>query len=143
MLAIEKKKLMIVAGVVWLLAGLNIANIGVQAYLDVASWPLLIALVAGSLAVFALFYIKIFSPMTKKHAGRILSYTTRAVSVFRFFDVKGYLIMALMMTVGIGLRLSGVVPEWFIAFFYTGLGSALAVSGAAFFLYYHKSVAHV
>ena len=35
--------------------------------------------------------------------------------------------MAIMMGGGIALRASGVVPEWFIAFFYTGLGAALAV----------------
>ena len=33
-----------------------------------------------------------------------------------------------MMGGGIALRASGVVPEWFIAFFYTGLGAALAVA---------------
>lgn len=33
---------------------------------------------------------------------------------------------------GIGLRASGLVPEFFIAFFYTGLGLALATAGVAF-----------
>ena len=33
--------------------------------------------------------------------------------------------MAVMMTGGIGLRVSGLAPEQFIAVFYTGLGAAL------------------
>ena len=33
---------------------------------------------------------------------------------------------------GAGLRLSGIVPDWFIAFFYTGLGTALALTGILF-----------
>ena len=30
--------------------------------------------------------------------------------------------MAVMMGGGIGLRMAGLVPDWFVAFFYTGLG---------------------
>ena len=40
--------------------------------------------------------------------------------------------MAIMMTGGISLRAFGLVPNWFIAFFYTGLGIALALSGMSF-----------
>ena len=40
--------------------------------------------------------------------------------------------MAVMMTGGIGLRLSGLVPERFIAVFYTGLGAALLLAGLLF-----------
>ena len=49
------------------------------------------------------------------------------------------IMMAIMMGGGIALRASGVVPEWFIAFFYTGLGAALAVAGVSFILRYFKS----
>ena len=40
--------------------------------------------------------------------------------------------MAVMMTGGIGLRLSGLAPERFIAVFYTGLGAALLLAGLLF-----------
>ena len=40
--------------------------------------------------------------------------------------------MAIMMSGGISLRAFGLVPMWFIAFFYTGLGIALALSGVSF-----------
>ena len=40
--------------------------------------------------------------------------------------------MAVMMTGGISLRAFGLVPNWFIACFYTGLGIALALSGMSF-----------
>lgn len=40
--------------------------------------------------------------------------------------------MACMMGGGIGLRYSGLVPEVFIAVFYSGLGCALALAGVLF-----------
>ena len=49
-----------------------------------------------------------------------------------FFDKKSYTIMILMMSMGIGFRAGGIFPETFIAFFYTGLGCALALSGILF-----------
>ena len=40
--------------------------------------------------------------------------------------------MAVMMTGGIWLRSSGVAPDRFIAFFYTGLGASLLLAGPLF-----------
>lgn len=40
--------------------------------------------------------------------------------------------MAVMMTGGIGLRVGGLAPERFIAFFYTGLGASLLLAGLLF-----------
>ena len=57
------------------------------------------------------------------------------LNFLRFLDLKGYLIMAFMMSFGFGLRLTGLIPNWFFAFFYTGLGCALALAGASFLLH--------
>ncbi len=72
-----------------------------------------------------------FYKMSCKHTKRILGYEdTRPF--WNFFDLKAYIIMAIMMGGGIGLRAAGVFPEVFIAFFYTGLGCALALAGVLF-----------
>lgn len=138
-LAIDTKKLLIVAGVVWLIAGANIVNIGLGAYAHEAGW-IVALLIAGSLAVFVLFHTRIFTKMVRKHAERIQGYLAKKTNVFKFFDAKGYIMMAIMMGGGIALRVSGVIPEWFIAFFYTGLGAALAVAGVSFLIRYVKRV---
>lgn len=44
--------------------------------------------------------------------------------------------MVFMMSMGIGLRAIGKIPEFFIAFFYTGLGFALALAGVIFIYNY-------
>ncbi|MBQ9954028.1 MAG: hypothetical protein IJO87_01175 [Eggerthellaceae bacterium] len=62
---IQKEKLLIVAGVVWFIAGVNVAAIGVAA-LSAYSGLLLALLVLGALAVFTLFHVRIFSPSPKR-----------------------------------------------------------------------------
>ena len=99
--------------------------------MDQGIWWLL---VIGAVGVFTLFHVKVFSKMVGKHAVRIAGYEADRVGVWNFFDVPGYAMMAIMMTGGISLRAFGLVPVWFIAFFYTGLGVALALSGASFLI---------
>ena len=48
--------------------------------------------------------------------------------------------MAVMMTGGIVLRRSSLVPEGFIAFFYTGLGASLLLAGILFGRNYGKAI---
>ena len=73
-----------------------------------------------------------FHKMMARHVARIRSYVEPRLSAFLFFDARGYLIMLLMMSMGFGLRAFGLVPDWFVAFFYTGLGLALMLAGVAF-----------
>ena len=51
--------------------------------------------------------------------------------------------MACMMGGGIGFRAASIFPEVFIAFFYSGLGLALALAGVIFaknYLFYHQLI---
>lgn len=138
MLKISTNKLMLVAGIVWAIAGANIANIGLTAYRHDWGWVIW-ALLVGSAVIFVLFHSRIFQKMVGKHAKRIGGYEEAKTNILKFFDKKGYIMMAVMMGGGIALRASGVAPEWFVAFFYTGLGLALAVAGVSFVLRYFKS----
>lgn len=127
---VGKEALLGIAGAVWCIAGFNIVRLGILAYLE-QSWPLIMLLVAGSIAVFAVFWTKVFSKMLAKHVDRILAYADPQ-PFWRFFDCQAFIIMAIMMTVGISLRAFSLVPSWFIAFFYTGLGVALTGAGVGF-----------
>ncbi|MGN0178128.1 MAG: hypothetical protein ACI4DY_01630 [Monoglobaceae bacterium] len=126
---VKKHTLLAVAGCVWLLAGFNVARLGIIAYRapDMVS-PLNIIL---SLAVFCAFGF-MFYKMSIKHTKRIKGYKEEFRPIWHFFDLKAYIIMAVMMGGGIWLRSSGLVPNVFIAVFYTGLGCALALAGVLF-----------
>lgn len=135
MLKIATDKLLLVAGIVWIIAGVNILNIGVSAYFLEAGWVFWVLLV-GTLVIFVMFHVLVFTKMVGKHSDRITGYNEDKTHVLKFFDKRGYVIMACMMVGGIALRVSGLVPDWFIAFFYTGLGAALVVAGMSFLLRY-------
>ena len=133
MFKIKTERLVVVAGIVWAIAGINIFKLGIDAYTS-TEWqlPVFVALLVGTIAVFTMFHLRVFNKMVGKHVNRIRSYPDAKTNVFKFFDAKGYLIMAVMMGGGISLRMSGLVPAWFIAFFYTGIGFALAIAGVSF-----------
>lgn len=125
---IKKKNLLLLAAIVWVIAGFNILRIGFLAYQDHVT---LINLIL-SCAVFALFWFMIFGKLVKKHTDRIVRYEEEKQFFLKFFDIKSFCIMAVMMTGGITLRYSGVCPDFFIAFFYSGLGAALFLAGLSF-----------
>ena len=141
-LSVQKQTLILIAGIVWAIAGFNIVRIGLVAYQGNFTWWRVLL----SVAVYAVFQIFIFGKMVGKHTNRILQYEEERQNFFRFFDTKSYLIMVFMMTLGIGLRVSGVVPNGFIAYFYTGLGASLLTAGVLFIVRYvrvraeHQSV---
>ena len=134
LLKMKKENLITVAGVVWLLAGMNVALIGARAAVEMSGATVVVALVVGAVAVFFAFHA-IFGTIVLKNAQRIRGLDGERLSFLRFLDLKGYLIMAFMMSFGFGLRLTGFIPNWFFAFFYTGLGCALALAGASFLLH--------
>lgn len=74
----------------------------------------------------------VFSKLVKKHTLRISSYESEKQWFYLFFDLKSFIIMAIMMTMGIVIRYYALLPDVFIAVFYTGLGSALALAGILF-----------
>ena len=129
MFKVRSKYLLLIAAAVWLIAGSQVARMGIEAI--AAGQGNLWLLLIGIPATFLVFH-RMFSKLVGKHAARIRGYGEEKMHVLRFFDVKGYIIMAVMMGGGIALRSFHLVPGWFIAFFYTGLGVALAFAGITF-----------
>lgn len=130
----SKRNLLLLAGIVWGFAGASVLRIGIVAYHNhVNGWN-----IAASIGVFSAFWKSVFENMVRKHTNRILGYQEERQYILKFFDRKGFIIMAFMMTFGIGLRLSGRCPEGFIAVFYTGLGAALLLAGLQFLLQFRN-----
>lgn len=111
-LCVKKRTLLLIAGIVWMIAGFNVARLGVVSYLNIDSkWCLYLL----SIFVFFLFGLMFFK-MSRKHTKRILGYEDYR-PFWHFFDAKAYLIMTCMMSCGIGFRAAGIFPEIFVAFF--------------------------
>lgn len=131
---VTKEVLLGIAGLVWCAAGFNIVRIGVSAYGEQSGALLIAGLIAGSVAVFLVFWTRIFSKLLGKHTDRIVGYGDARQPFWRFFDRQAFIIMAVMMAAGISLRAFSLVPSWFIASFYTGLGVALFGAGVGFLI---------
>lgn len=102
-LCVRKRTLLLIAGIVWMIAGFNVARLGVMSYLNIERrWYLY--LLSG--LVFLLFG-SMFFRMSQKHTKRILDYEDYR-PFWHFFDLKAYLIMTCMMSVGIGFRAAGI-----------------------------------
>lgn len=125
---IKNKYLLLIAAIVWLIAGFNVLKIGVETYINYVTVINLLL----SLVVFLVFWIMVFSKLVKKHTLRISSYESEKQWFYLFFDLKSFIIMAIMMIMGIVIRYYALLPDVFIAVFYTGLGSALALAGILF-----------
>ena len=125
---VKKKTLLLIACAVWSLAGFNILRIGILSYPPYIS----VMNILLSIVVFTVFQYFIFGRLVKKHTDRIQYYEEERPFFMKFFDVKSFIIMAIMMSGGIYLRASSLAPERFIAVFYTGLGSSLLLAGILF-----------
>ncbi|MGN0305014.1 MAG: hypothetical protein ACI4D2_02545 [Lachnospiraceae bacterium] len=128
---VKKRTLLAIAGAVWMIAGFNVARLGVLSYQKLL--PLSVLPVFLSILVFCCFGF-MFYRITVRHIKRIREYKEALLPVWRFFDLKSYCIMAVMMGGGIWLRTSGLVSDSFIAIFYTGLGCALTLAGVLFWI---------
>lgn len=132
---VRKINLLAIASLVWMIAGFNILRIGVSSYKNNVT----ILGIGISITVFLLFWFKVFSKLVKKHTKRIINFEEEKQLFFKFFDKKSFMIMAFMMTFGIGLRVSNILDPKYIAQFYTGLGTALTLAGVLFGINFLKN----
>lgn len=135
-IVVKKQTLVLIAALVWTAAGANILRIGIAAALSVRwEWWMILS----AIAVFGLF-LAMFLRIVGKHLKRIYGYAERKHCFLKFFDVKAYILMGVMMTGGILLRTLGVIPDMCTAMFYTGLGGALTAAGLTFGAEYCKKL---
>ena len=130
LIAIHKNTLMLIAGMVWCVAGAMISGIGLPLLWNLGFTRLILYPLAG--VVFLIFYFLIFSRLVVKHSKRIRERPEQRLPFWNFFDTSSYVVMVIMMAGGMWLRLAHIVPNWMIAFFYSGLGIALFSCGVRF-----------
>jgi hypothetical protein len=127
---VPKNQLVLLAGLVWCVAGTMVCMVGLPLQLTLAHQHLILVPLAAS--VFLVFYRFVFSRLVVKHTRRIRARTEERLPWWQFFNRSSWVVMAVMTGGGLVLRHSHVMPDWTIAFFYTGLGLALLVCGIRF-----------
>lgn len=125
---VKKHHLLFFACIVWMIAGFNVLKIGIESYNEYRT----ILNYGLTILVFLIFWFMVFYKLTVKHTTRIQGYEEEKQFFYKFFDLKSFFIMAFMISFGIIIRTFHLLPERFIAVFYTGLGAALFLAGVLF-----------
>lgn len=133
---VKKHNLLLIASIVWLIAGFNILRIGIVSYKNYIN----IINICLSILVFFIFWFMIFKKLVTKHTLRITNLDDIPHFFFNFFDKKSFLIMFFMIFLGVSLRVFHLAPIVFIAVFYTGLGFSLFLAGILFLYNYFNYI---
>lgn len=133
---VEKKTLLLIAAFIWIVAGFNILRLGVISYEGYVN----LLHLSLSLLIFLMFWYMVFKKLVMKHTLRIRTYKETKRYFWNFFDIPSFIIMSFMMSVGILIRTFQLLPDVFIAVFYSGLGTALLLAGIKFFINYTVKV---
>lgn len=128
-IAVPKRVLFFAAALVWGFASSRILEIAIKDMINIKNnWIYIIIGIIG----FYFFFKGVFYRLYKKHTTRIVNSKKEKMCVFSFFDAKGYVIMAFMISMGIFIRKLNVVPTVYLSTFYISLGLSLLGAGISF-----------
>jgi hypothetical protein len=128
---IARRYLYIVAALVWTFAGSMLLFRGILLFMD-DNYLIWIRLIFSILAGI-LFYRLLFSKISLKHTRRIAGMQLERPCLFSFFNLRSYILMSLMITAGISLRKSGILPPVYLSVIYVTMGIPLFISSFRFY----------
>ena len=83
----EKQNLLLLASLVWMIAGFNVSRIGIETY---AEYQTVINYIV-TIIVFLLFLVhELFYKLTNKHTIRIQGYEEEKQLFYKIFDLKSF-----------------------------------------------------
>ncbi|MGL5714410.1 MAG: hypothetical protein ACRCX2_15430 [Paraclostridium sp.] len=130
--AVSKRILFIFAAIIWGIAADRVLTLGIRDVSSNTSNEYIYFLV-GALGA-TIFFRKVFLKIYKKNVKRIINSELEKHCTFSFFDVKGFITMAFMITFGISLRGLSFIPKLYLGTFYLVIGLSLLSSAIIFFL---------
>ncbi len=136
---VPKRVLLFIAAAVWTFAGSVLLYKGMK--LVLVNRNHLIGILSGSVVSGFLFYFLVFSRISFKHTRRIINLNNAYPCFFSFFNFKSYVLMGIMITSGIIMRLSGIVPLTYLSVLDLTMGIPLFLSAFRFYYFgiFYKS----
>ena len=131
--AVNRIWLILISGLMWSVVGIFLNILAFNWFKSLNNKQLIISIIVGIsdgliIAKFG------FGNLADKNINRILSYPKEAC-VFAFQEWKSYILIAIMMSMGIYMRTSGLIPTYILAPMYIGIGTALFLAS---FKYYRN-----
>jgi hypothetical protein len=128
---VPKRFLLLIAALVWTAGGFVLILKGVTWLATNKSFFTIHVAITFVLGL--VFFQLVFSKVSLKHITRIHAIDIVRPSLFAFFDLKGYVMMACMISLGVFLRKSNLVNPEVLYNFYVLMGTPLMVSAARFY----------
>jgi hypothetical protein len=135
---IPKQYLLFVAAFIWTIAGGMLLFRGFS-FLKFSTSQLIFE-ESCCILTGILFYKFMFSKISLKHIHRILNIQLERPCLFSFFNWRSYFLMSLMISFGVTLRVSGIVPLNYLSLFYVAMGIPLFMSAIRFYYYAFKNL---
>jgi hypothetical protein len=127
---VQRHYLFALAGVLWTIAG-GILCVRGTIWLQLLSPFAEIIVGLLSIVMAAVGYLYGFSKVVQKNIDRIHQMPERA-AVFAFTTVKGYIMIALMITIGLILR-NSTFPKYYLTLPYDVMGGVLLIGSIRFY----------
>lgn len=131
--SVSKRTLLLEAAIVWMFAGVMLLFRG-SSMLEASSdysWFKIIGCICSGFIFFVLIFLKI----SRKHVHRIINLNEDHHQFFEFFDLRSYLMMLGMISLGVFLRKTSIVPLGSLSLAYITMGIPLLLSS---FRFYHR-----
>jgi len=128
---VPKQWLFGIAGIVWTGVGLMLC-IRAIVWLETFSFSLDLFFELAGIAAAIVLYLYVFSKLVKRNIDRIAAMPPR-VNPLAFMALRGYIMIALMITIGILLR-SSSIPKYYLSIPYTMMGTMLLIGSYRFYV---------
>lgn len=129
---VRKIWLHLTAGLMWLGAGIMLVGFASR-WLKLVSISTLPLFVLAGIALGVGIHWFGFSKLAKKNIRRINSFAGERVCLLAFQEWKSYPLVAVMIALGIYLRIYSPIPKPILAIVYLGIGSGLFFSSLVYF----------
>ena len=134
MVRVKLEILILLSGVIWSAIGVLLNCMAINWLTYLSFYERGAAIVIGLFLGLLISYFG-FNRMIKINTNRIMQYETRAC-VFAFQSWKSYAIFAVMVTLGVFMRSSGIIPKMILTPVYIGIGLALFISSIKYYRTY-------
>jgi len=134
---VSKQYLLLIAAFVWTFAGGMLLYRGFTINIPLPShWKIEFF---GCTIAGLLFFILLFNRISAQHVLRIKNLPNEQPVIFSFFNLKSYMMMFAMISMGIMLRRTEVVSTEYLSFMYITMGIPLLMSSFRFYYTFFNS----
>ncbi len=136
MIKVDKKVLIAIAGVLWTGVGFLLIYFASRWFNLLSSFYLSIALLIGLLLGLAISYFG-FKNLAQKNIDRINLYEKK-VCIWAFQRWQMFILIIFMISLGIFMRKSGLIPKPLLIPVYMGIGIALITASSKYYIFLYK-----